>query len=314
MNAKSTLYWSSFTTYEACPQEFLWSYGWDGIDLGYGDGKRRPVPEKRSMHHPAMGTVIQALIEKMYNEGMLEDPKNLSANLLAKVEAEWDRTVAKSYFWVDYEEAKQSREQLLETCREGIRGFLKTMVAHKLHSLTYAQAEVPLIGWINKWVGVGGKPDVVINREDTGISILDGKNTLKKMAGVDPDQLRWYAMCFKLSYKVYPDRIGFLWYRFPHGMKTNDPETGELTTETGLTWVPFTVQEVRDLAQRAIEVRDGMRFGKFKATPVAKHCQYCDYESICPERQAQRQANAEKRPSKKMEELSTGGGFVDLDL
>ena len=313
MNENSAISWSSFSSYDNCPQGFLWRYGWGDIDLGRGPGKGREVPIRRSAHHAIMGTVIQAVLEKMYQDEMIKDPKNLSKRLLELVDVEWEREASRPRNFIDVAEAKMSIEEMRQTCRDGVLGYLKTMKAHRFWG-TYSKAELSLIGWINKWVSVVGRPDVVIRREDSGITILDGKNTKYKMSGVNTDQLHWYAMLFKLAYKRYPDRLGFVWYRFPKGTQTLDPETGEVTEEEGVSWIPFSEEDIQKLAQRVVVVRDGMRFKKFEATPKPPTCKYCDFESVCPERQAQRQENAAKRPSKKIESLEGADGFLDFSL
>lgn len=315
MTEKSTIYWSALTKYEGCPQNFLWSYGWGNIDLGNGPGESKTVPVRRSSHHALMGIVTQQVLENMYNEELYRDPKNLSKNLLDMVEREWLRHSQKPRNWIDVREAGMSEEEMVQVCRDGVLGYLKTMKAHKFIG-PYAKSEVKLIGWINKWLSVGGKADFIIRRDDTGLTILDGKNTKHKLGGVDPDQLRWYAMVFKLAYRQPVDRIGFVWYRFPYGTERLNPETEALEIEQGVEWVPFTDEDLRGLALRAQEARDGMRKEKFEPTPTPKGCEYCDFLSVCEARQAQRSANSRGPRAKPegIEELPSTGGFVDLTV
>lgn len=114
------------------------------------------------------------------------------------------------------------------------------------------------------------------------------------MKYTDPDQLRWYALLFKLSYKKMPDRLAFVWYRFPHGMMTHE-EDGTETLETGVEWVEFDEGDLQGLAKRVLDVKKKMFKGNFDPNPVPSHCNFCDYESICEARQSQRAANAAKR-------------------
>jgi CRISPR/Cas system-associated exonuclease Cas4 (RecB family) len=308
-----TLYWSSLKMYEDCPQSFLWGRGWGDIDVGGGPGRRKPLPVKKSRHHALMGIVIQYALEKMYNDELWRcPPTELHQRLMALVEEGWDRQAAKSYNYVDYAQAGD-RASLLEVCKSGVMGYLRTMRENRFLG-PYAKAEVNLLGWVDKWNPVGGRPDVVIRRDDTGITILDGKNSKSKGEYTDPDQLRWYALLFYLSYKQHANRVGFIYYRYPHGtpiLGADGKPTGEV--ETGVDWVPFTVDDLKGLAQRAVDARTGMNREKFGATPVPSNCKWCDYESVCPARQAQRSENAGKR-AKKVEGLSESGGFVDLDL
>jgi len=322
LNEQSTIYWSSFNTYENCPQDFLWTYGWGDIDLGNGPGKAKTRPKKQSRHHAVMGIVTQYPIEKMYNDELWRDPGTLSGQLSALVESEWARQTKKAKNWIDYAEAKMSSSEMIELCKEGVVGYLQTMKAHKLLG-EYARAEVELLGWINKWTAVGGRADLIIRRADTGISLLDGKNTRFKMTYTDPDQLRWYAMVFYLTWRKMPDRIGFVWYRFPYGGDLRD-EDGALVyaegsdtpmVEQGVEWIPFTEDDLRGIAQRAVAARNGMRKKKFAATPAPSKCKFCEFETVCEERQAQIKKNsATRNANRSVDELKDSFGFVDLTL
>jgi predicted RecB family nuclease len=169
----------------------------------------------------------------------------------------------------------------------------------------YARSEVELFGYVNDHLPVGGRADFIIRRDDTGITLLDGKNSKTKMKYVDPDQLRWYAMVFALSYNKFPDRLGFVWYRYPY-------EAG--TEETGVDWVEFTKRDLQELAKRGKAVRDGQLKERFEPTPSAKTCRFCDYESVCESRQKQKAQNVEKRArnTSRLPVLGDHQGIFDL--
>lgn len=291
----------------------MWGRGWGDIDVGGGPGKPKPVPSRRSVHHALMGTVIQFAVEKMYNDELWKSPATLQSTLIELVESEWDRLAAKPYNWIDYGQAGD-RATLLDTCKSGVMGYLRTMKENRLLG-PYAKAEVNLLGWVDKYNPVGGRADVVIRRDDTGVTILDGKNSKKKGAYTTPDQLRWYALLFFLSYREHANRLGFVYYRYPYGTPLVGEDglaTGEV--EKGVDWVSFTEGDLRGLAERAVEARDGMNKEKFPATPSPKTCEWCDYASVCPARIQQKAENASGRKSKKIEGLSGADGFIDLDL
>lgn len=306
MNENSTIYWSSFTAYETCPQKFLWSRGWDGIDCGGGPGKPKPLPDDQGpRHHAVMGTVIQYAIERMYNDELYKDPENLPKSLLELVDREWVRQESDPRNRMDYSRTELTRSEMLQHCRDAVLNYLKTMKANKLLG-PYAKAEVGLVGWVDQYTRVGGYADVIIRREDTGLTILDGKNAKRKES--DPDQLRWYALLFKLSYKQAPNRLGFVYYRYPA-----NEEFGEF----GIDWVPFTDGDLEGLAQRIVQARLAMRKGKFDPTPNPPSCKFCDYETVCAARQAQREFNAAKRRPKTPEapkEPDNPDGFGDMTL
>lgn len=302
-----TLYWSSLEMFEGCPQNFLWSKGWGDIDLGRGPGRSKAKPEKDSKHHAVMGIAIQKVVERLYNDELWRQPQGLVDRLADMAEQECQAEIARNF--IDWTESPP-REDLIRTCRDGVTGYLRTMKANRLLG-PYAKAEVELLGRINETVAVGGRADLIIRREDaSGVTILDGKNSSSKGKYTDPDQLRWYALLFYLCYGILPDRLGFVYYRYPH-----DPNTGE----SGVDWVDFTKDDIRGLAKRAVEARTEMQAERFPATPTPKTCRFCDYETVCPARTAQREANAAKRrkgsgatatSSLPMED----GSFYDLTL
>lgn len=315
MDQNSRLSWSSFSLYEKCPQQFLWRYGWDRIDVGHGPGVKKPVPVVRSRHAAVMGIVIQAVVEDMYSNELYRLGEALSDKLSDLVLHHWKKEVRNPRNFIDIREAGMSEGEMIGVCQDGVLGYLKTMKEHRLLG-AYTKAEVELVGWIDKWLCVWGFADLIVRRDDTGVTIIDGKNTAHKMKYTDPDQLRWYAMLFKLSYGESPDRLGFVWYRFPHGDKYNDPETGELKTETGVEWVEFTDEDLKGLALRAQEARAGMRREKFEPKPTPEGCRWCDYLTVCEARQAQIVSNGggKARPKAQLEELAESAGFSDFSM
>jgi hypothetical protein len=298
------LYWSHLADYEKCPLKCLWSYGWGNIDLGNGPGKKKPKPGDKSMHHAVMGIVIQRVLEDLYNQYLWKHPAGLTDTLRRLTKEKLTSTLAKPRFFINWNEAP-SYEEMEYVCLSGVLGYLKTMQAHKFLG-KYARSEVEMLGAVNKYLQLGGRADFIIRREDTGITMLDGKNSSTKLKYTDPDQLRWYALCFSLTWKELPNRLGFVWYRYPH-----DEESGE----TGVDWIEWNRRDLASLAERALKVRKNQRKELFEARPIAKNCRFCDYESVCPDRQAAKASNIAKRKPKAPKSLPVvdqGNGLVDF--
>jgi RecB family exonuclease len=229
-----------------------------------------------------MGTVIQAVIERFYNDEIWKDRTlQLSAHLTELTQKLFDIEINKSY--IDWTQSPP-REELLATCIKGVVGYLQTMKHHKLLGV-YAKAEVDLTTWLDKHTKIGGRADLILRRDDTGLTILDGKNSQHKGKYQNLDQLKWYALCFYLAYKQYPDRLGYVYYRFPHGF------VHEGKTETGVQWVPYEREELEGLAKRAKRTLWDMKAGQFEATPNHTACRFCEWESECPQRQDQKKMN-----------------------
>lgn len=319
MSKNFTLYWSSMAKMEDCPQGFLWGRGWGTIDVGGGPGRRKPVIKKRSEHHAVMGIAIQYVIERFYNDELWKflRGRQLQKRLLELTEKETNRLLAKKY--IDWTESPP-KDDLRQIIRDGVLGYLHTLKKHRLLG-EYAQAEVDLVGYVDKWNPIGGRADMIIRRPDTGVTILDGKNSKrykdKKTGGwmtfTDPDQLRWYALCYYIIYKKLPDRLGFVYFRYPAGSPVIDPsgkDTGEL--EEGIDWVDCTMEDVKGLAQRALDARKQMNFEKFPANPSYQTCKFCDYETVCPERQATKRKRGHRKQVDVLGGQGGKGGIVSL--
>jgi len=319
-----TLYWSSLDTFEGCPQSFLWKKGWGAIDVGGGPGRKKPVPVQKSEHHAVMGTAIQAVIERFYNDGLWKilTPMELRDRLLEMGKEEFRLECARRFIDWRLCEPREEQEKLV---LDGILGYMKTMKAHKLLG-PYAKCEVDMVGYVNKYTPIGGRADLTIRRDTEprkGVTILDGKNGKRYKDGkggwmtyTDPDQLRWYALCFYLVYRQQPDHLGFIYYRYPYGAPCINPDgvaTGE--TEEGVVWVPFTQEDLKGLAQRAVDARKKMDKEKFEATPNPKTCRFCDYETVCPQRTEQKDQNRRGPKSSKMpSEMVNATGFTILNF
>lgn len=291
-----TLYWSSIEMYEACPQKFLWTRGWKTIDLGSGLGKGKTPPVKDSRHHACMGTAVGKAVELFYNNQMYREPSGLAERLAGIAERELKLELESSF--VDWRLAP-TKDEMIRLVRTSASDFLKTVKFDRLLG-SYARSEVNLVGAVGD-TPIGGRADIIIQRDDTGISILDGKNSQTKGKYTDPDQLRWYALCHQLVHGRVPDRLGFVYFRYPA-----NPEAGT----SGVDWIPFTEADVQGLVVRAQEVHTAMLAEKFDPTPSPKACKFCVFETVCTARQEQKASRSRKTRGGDGDSFPTG--YVDL--
>jgi len=302
-----TLYWSSLDRYEKCPQMFLWNRGWPTIDCGGGLGRKKPKPYQRSEHHAIMGTAIQWVIERFYNDKLwaLLTPVQLRDRMLEMADEAYKLEMKLRY--VDWRTAGMTAEEMQKTIVFGVMGYMRTMKNNNLIG-PFSKAEMDLVAYVDQYNPIGGRADLIFRREDTGTTIIDGKNSRRYKDGkgglmtyTDPDQLRWYALCYYLAFRSRPDRIGFCYYRYPFGdpvLDVDGKDTGKI--EPGVEWVDYTEDDIKGLAERALAARKGMDKEIFPATPTYKTCRFCDYEPVCRERQA----------SKKTRKVKGGAGEI----
>jgi len=258
--------------YEDCPQRFLWTKGWDGIDVGAGEGKPKPVTKPTSRHAAIMGIAIHHAIELFYNDEIYRNGKGVT-DLLCTLATEKFNTLCEKSF-IDYEEAKLTKQQMLDLVINGVKGFVQTCKHNKLLG-TYSKSEVKMIAWIDQYNSIGGIVDIVVRREDCGTLLLDGKNSRIKEK-VDEDQLHFYALVYRYSYRKMPDKLGFVWFRYPYVENTQD---------TGITWVDVSQQKLDELITRVQTAKKSMYKKKFKAKPSRDACIFCNYKDQCSEYQ-----------------------------
>jgi hypothetical protein len=292
------LYWSSLKMMRECPQKYLWHKGHPNHDLGQGFGKKKPLPEdhqKKSEHNKLMGSVLSKVVEDVYNKELWREPKNLMSFVEEIARGEFERLEKRHYCLWTY----MTRDDAIEICVEGAKNFLRIMKENRLLG-AWNKSELAMTPILNKYVSACGIADLVINYDnDKNVFIFDGKNAMTPGKYEDEDQLRWYAMCFRLEYDVMPKGLGFFYFRYP---STNPPEKEEWKKDydwTGLITVDCDINDVKRLAKEAIATSKAIHKGKFEANPVPKHCGFCDYEPVCPQRQAQKEANAKKRGLRK---------------
>ena len=308
---KKPLYWSTLKMYEECPQRCLWTRGYAGIDLGAGDGRPKPGKKKKSEHHAVMGIVIADVMELFYNNEMWRRPSTLRDELEQLTGEFFEKTVSKKYIewgsgWTP------TKTEMFKVCLDGVLNYIGTMRENKILG-SYARAEVDLRTQIDKYNPIGGRADLIVRRSDNGITIYDGKNSKHVGTYTDPDQLRWYALCFKLAYNQMPDRLAFIYFRYPFG----SPPEGKSEEEwTGIVEVPFTKDDLRGLAHRARTASKSMWKGKWEANPSPSNCKFCEYEHVCSARQDQRQSRSRKKNLPPMQEglITLGGGGKKASL
>lgn len=310
-NKDWALYWTNFSLIENCGQGFLWRKGWGRIDVGGGMGKPKPPPIRDSVHNAIPGRVLSRMMEEFYNEQLYKDPSTVREKLQSLIHREFSYQLTAPRNYIDWSRSP-TRMQMRMDLYATIPGFLRTVVKQKLFG-KFAKAEMDLKVFIAKdKYPVGGKMDLVFTRETENgdeITILDGKNSKHKDKYSDPDQLVYYALIFYLVYGRMPDRLGWLWYKYPYGTVAPDG-----SIEEGVKFIDFTLADLKEMATRAVTVHKLLEKEEFDANPTPKGCRFCPYETVCPERVTQRKANAAKRAGEAAEEHEDLEGFESFSM
>ena len=137
---------------------------------------------------------------------------------------------------------------------------------------------------------IAGRADFIIQRTKPhgDLCLVDGKGSRHRGKYVDPRQLHWYAMLYRLRFGTLPDKLAFLYWKFA------PPESVD--------WVDFSEEaldhllgEVRsafvqiDRGRKALPKTDPgtlqvLAREQFHPKPNSDNCRFCVYASkmTCP--------------------------------
>jgi len=254
--------------------------------------KKETPPEKDSRHNAIIGSVVQHVFEDFYNKELWRKGAQTSEMLLQ---------LAENYLWeyveteyVDFDDPRCRFSGPSEVLDEIIDMVPKVLQGIKREKFLgpYSKSEIDIKVRFGQEDFLCGYIDFVIRKADDSILLLDGKASKHRDKYVDETQLYFYALMFYLRYKKLPDKMGFFYYSF-----ADDPELA-------MDWLEVDPAKIRDLRKDIEDVMWEIKQNKkkrldFPANPVAKNCQWCQWEAQCGERQAQKAVNRAKRVSKK---------------
>lgn len=248
------LSYSGRKTYLSCPLAYK---------LGYIDH----IPGKTDRKSTVFGAAIGKVFEWFYEKRVWAEP-NVKDVLIGMIDD------AMRYSCRKAELDLQLDSDFIKTTRDSLDSYvlagIETIRQHKLLSPD-SRAEVKLdIDYTNpktlQMVRIGGRADF-IHRFEESVWILDGKASAHRDKYVDPEQLVWYAVQFYLKYHILPDRLGFVFWRFP-----TDP----------IQWVACDADALRRNLNNTFEVMNKIQKAAFD--PYASdYCYFCGYNGNCNE-------------------------------
>lgn len=249
--------YSKFSLYKKCPLAYKWKY----VEF-----KKPKTPP--NMYYALPGIVIQKIFEHFYNdewylkrdqcrEFMYDQAPLIYEKILKWCTVDWNSKIAKKNKTDIYEEFLEMIGKNLDVVKEY---KLIGKVAKSEHKITSFFDN-------NKYVILTSKLDFFI-KNNNGLMILDGKATSNKKNYLDdPSQLYFYAMMCKSQYNVYPDKIGYWWWR-----------------DGKITFIDFDEKNIEKLKEEMKDVLYKIYKNKFDAQPSYENCLFCEYSSECSER------------------------------
>lgn len=289
------LSYSGWKKYDQCPYAYWHSYI-----------AKTPSPVLDDRLGAVFGSTIGELFEAFYVEKWWKKKGDCQTFMLGQVDTYLDKVLKQEtspkwgrpggvLLWQGFGEGKNpkalyaNREELSADLREAVIRGLRIIRHYRLLG-PLAEAEKILdVG--ENGDKIAGRADFVIKRTAPhgDLILVDGKGSRHRGKYVDPRQLHWYAMLYRIKYGRVPDKLAFLYWKFA------PPES--------MDWVEFSEDDLDELYE---EVQAAFRFikgsrkqlpsgadaltmqglakGIFKPKPNSDNCRFCSYASkmTCP--------------------------------
>ncbi len=258
------------------------------------------------------GSVVGKLFEDFYKDEVFRQPQPmgfLMAKIPQTIKAVIKEEVSPSASWKTAGVLKwkgtgpgqnpkamyANEEELAADVRDAVaRGF--RTIRHYRFLGKDARAEVQLDSYV-KGNKLAGRADFIMRRVlpyDDEL-ILDGKGSQWRDKYVDKRQLQWYAMLFLEKFKRFPDRLGFVFWRYDppdsvDWVEVNEGEIAALREEV--------LADIRQIEQMSAGPIPSLEAARKVFLPVASDpkpgmtkndikftCRFCPFavEAICPD-------------------------------
>lgn len=248
------LSYSGLSTYRLCPKKYRLCY----VDKVVVDSDPR---------NAIFGLVMGLLFEWFYARRAWASSKPV-ALVMSWVKAAVAQVCAKEKFEISMD--RPFEITLLNDLETYVPGGVDTIRRHKLVT-PGSVAELDLTQEYSRGgvvLKLGGRADFLHRGPGPeSVTLQDGKGSKYREQYVDTTQLVWYATLHYLKYRIAPDRLGFIYWRFPA-----DP----------LQWVDYGEADMRMVLDRAFETEEKVRLKVFDASPSV-NCRRCDYLKECEE-------------------------------
>jgi DNA helicase-2/ATP-dependent DNA helicase PcrA len=239
-----TLSFGQINDYLECPARYR-----------YAHLIRIPTP---ASHQMAYGRALHAAVQGFHRRQMRNEPMSVD-ELYAELDANWESV---GFLTRDHEEARRL------SAREALARFWQEQQTDPARLAAVEQEFAVVLGRDR----VRGRYDRVDVEADGRVSITDYKSSDVRDPGTaarrarESLQLGIYALAWERQHGKPPDELAL------HFL------------ESGLVGRSDATDRRLDRAlERVVSVGDGIRAGRFEATPAASRCGFCPFREICPD-------------------------------
>jgi CRISPR/Cas system-associated exonuclease Cas4 (RecB family) len=289
------LSYSAYSQYNKCGKQ----YDYDRVS-------EVEPPTRDSRHNAIVGSVVQSTFEDFYNEKLWEKSSDVADILTDRAERHFQDFMDNNYInFNDFTSRYESKADPLQEIYDIIPKTIEGIKREKLLG-PYARSEKEMkVPFDDDFLY--GYVDFIIRKPNDEILLLDGKSSRHREKNVSVEQLYFYTLMFYKEYRTLPDKLGFFYYRF-----ADDPDQT-------FDWIEVDKYKLMELKNDIKNVLDGIHSKEFEANPDPSHCKWCQWSSICDERQQQKKKNRMKRKMRSSKkEIEVDGnedeiGFDALD-
>lgn len=288
------LSYSGWKKFDQCPYAYWHSYI-----------AKTPSTRPDDRLGSVFGSIIGELFENFYSQEWWRKKENCQTFMLSQVASFVDKVLHQEVsprrgkpggvlLWKGYGEGHnpkalyRDKEELAADVREAVVRGLRIIRHYKLLG-PRAEAEV-VLDYYKGRDRIAGRADFIIERvgPHRDLCLVDGKGSRHGGKYVDPRQLHWYAMLYRLRYNRVPDKLAFLYWKFDPPSSMDWVEFSEDTLDQLLEDVCSAFVQI-DRGRKSLPMADsltlqGLARGVFKPRPNEDNCRFCVYASkmTCP--------------------------------
>lgn len=303
--------YSGYKLNSQCPKAYWHRY----ID-------KTTTPNADNCVNSLYGSTVGTLFEIFYRDKLWRR-KDYQDFLISQAEPTLDLVIKNQrgsiVNWADEKANYHTRGELMRDVEAAIPRGLQTIREQRFVG-PMAEAEMKLDHDFGPH-RVGGRADFVIKRvpPQGDLLILDGKGSKWREKYVEESQLKWYAFLYRAKFKVVPDGLGFVFWRFEG--------------EEAVGWIKFTSGDLDNLQDEVLGTMNQLEKGMSKLESLTRMpqahdelrqelfpaqvsfgCKLCSYLEVCEEGLAKHGPRKSEGGFRKSRVELPGSGVRELSL
>lgn len=258
------LSYSEYSTYLKCPKKY------------YNEKNKIEPIEEPSRYFSLYGLLIESFFKHYCNFFTKKDITLSEKQIDLILKKLWDKILNENYVsWTD-PWVKQTASEIYQSVYEDI---LKNIEIFDFWKRSYSEVGIEIL-LKNTQDILSCRFDFIVKNSDGTVEIIDGKGVYKKKKTVDTEQLYFYILIYYLHYKKFPDKAGFLYYKFH-----------------SIDYIDFDRDIMIDFMKKLIIVKNTIKQDTtfIPKVKISKQCKWCAYKVDCKALIDERKKRADKK-------------------